>query len=399
VVTSRKVGDERVAVDGVSGAQLGDWQRSLVGVQGASTSGPWVGGDLPGGHVEPDPADQQPGRRGPPVRAVLGDRDLRIRHVDRVGPVGLGDTVEDPPQRRDPARADGELDLGEQRRASQLPGKVAGVGAQPDPPAPRCGRESGERAAQQSSGVAAGVVTARHQVGGQHRGGVGPASDVRTPDPLALVIERNPAFLAAVDLHVGGVQVDRHRLAQRRRPRGRHHGQRGQRHGGHIGEPGLHRMPLRVGELARQPGRSGRGQPGHHGQHLPGLVGTLAVQPDEEVLPGQLSRGDPDQQLPAAQPPIPGLDRADGRVQQLDHRQSVDQLGHRDRSREPGQRRVRRPDPHPPPNPADPAYSAHPIGVLPPALIVSSQTQSSQVSRAPIAVSRPVSPGYSRTRV
>ena len=140
---------------------------------------------------------------------------------------------------------------------------------------------------------------------------------MRTPDPLALVVERDPAFLAAVDLHVGGVQVDRHRLAQRRRPSRPHHGQRSQRRGGHIGEPGLHRMPLRVGEPARQPGRRGRGQPGHHGQHLPGLVGTLAVQPDEEVLPGQLRRGDPDQQLPAAQPPIPGLDRADDRVQQL----------------------------------------------------------------------------------
>ena len=222
---------------------------------------------------------------------------------------------------------------------------------------------------------------------------------MRTPDPLALVIERDPAFLAAVDLHVGGVQVDRHRLAQRRRPSRPHHGQRGQRRGGHIGEPGLHRMPLRVGELACQPGRGGRGQPRHRGQHLPGLVATLTVQPDQEVLPGQLRRGDPDQQLPAAKSPIPKLDRTNSRVQQLDHRQSVDQLGHHNRSREPGQRRVRRPDPHPPPNPVDLAYSAHPIGVLPPALIVSSQTQSSQVSRAPIVTSRPVSPDYSRTRV
>jgi len=43
----------------------------------------------------------------------------------------------------------------------------------------------------------------------------------------------------------------------------------------------------------------------------------LAVQPDEEVLPGQLRRGDPDQKLPAAESPISGLDWADGRVQQL----------------------------------------------------------------------------------
>ena len=235
-------------------------------MQGAAASGPRAGGDVPGWHVECDPTDQQPGRRRPPVRAVLGDRDLRVCHVDRVGPVALDDTVEDPPR------------------------------------APRCGRERGQRPPQQPSGVAAGVITARDQVGCQHHGRVGPTGDVRTPDPPALVIERDPAFLAAVDLHVGGVQVDRHRLAQRSRPRGRYHGQRSHRRGGHIGEPGLHRMLLRVGELPRQPGRGGRGQPSQHGRHLPGLVGLLAVQPDQEMLPGQLSRGDPDQQLPALNP-------------------------------------------------------------------------------------------------
>ena len=44
-----KVGhDERVAVDGVGGGELGQWQGPLVGVQGAAASGPRVGGDLPG---------------------------------------------------------------------------------------------------------------------------------------------------------------------------------------------------------------------------------------------------------------------------------------------------------------------------------------------------------------
>ena len=47
-----------------------------------------------------------PGARGPPVRAVRRDRDLRAVHVDRVDPVGLGDTVEQPPQRGDAFGAD-----------------------------------------------------------------------------------------------------------------------------------------------------------------------------------------------------------------------------------------------------------------------------------------------------
>src|SRR5690242_1966185 len=76
VDTSRKVEDERVAVDGVRGGELVERQCALVGMQGAAPPRPRVGGHLPGGHVEPDPADRQPGGRGPPVRAIVGHRDL-----------------------------------------------------------------------------------------------------------------------------------------------------------------------------------------------------------------------------------------------------------------------------------------------------------------------------------
>ena len=41
---------------------------------------------------------QQPGVRRPPVRPVAGDGYLRAGHVGGVGPVGLGDAVEHPPQ-------------------------------------------------------------------------------------------------------------------------------------------------------------------------------------------------------------------------------------------------------------------------------------------------------------
>jgi hypothetical protein len=60
-----KVGDERVAVDGVELGQLVERQGPLVGVQGAPPPGPQIRGHLPdrlaGANVEADPADQQPG--------------------------------------------------------------------------------------------------------------------------------------------------------------------------------------------------------------------------------------------------------------------------------------------------------------------------------------------------
>jgi hypothetical protein len=130
----------------------------------------------------------------------------------------------------------------------------------------------------------------------------------------------------AVDLNVGGVQIDRHLRAQRRGPL---RGQHGERRRGDVPEPGLHRRPLRRTEPAGQPGRGRRGQAGHRGQLLPGSVGALAVQPDPEVLPGQLRGRDPDQQLPAGEPAAALLERPDRRVQPADHVQPVGQLGHR----------------------------------------------------------------------
>jgi hypothetical protein len=104
-------------------------------VQSAAAPRPRVGADLLG--CQRDPADQQPGGRGPPVRAVLGHGDLRVVHVDRVGPVVLTDAAQDPPQWSDALGADGELDIGEQSGPGQLAGEVAGVRAQQDPPGPR----------------------------------------------------------------------------------------------------------------------------------------------------------------------------------------------------------------------------------------------------------------------
>src|SRR6185503_12381332 len=67
VDTSRKVGDERVAIDRVRGGELVERQDALARVQRAAPPGAGIRADLTGGDIEADSADQQPGRRGPPV--------------------------------------------------------------------------------------------------------------------------------------------------------------------------------------------------------------------------------------------------------------------------------------------------------------------------------------------
>jgi len=88
-------------------------------------------------------------------------------------------------------------------------------------------------------------------------------------------------------------------------------------------------------------------QPRHRRELLPRRVGALPVQPDQEVLPGQLRRGHPDQQLPAGMPPVALLDRADRGIQRLDHAEPIDQFGDRHQPRVRGQSRIRRADAHP----------------------------------------------------
>ena len=158
--------------------------RLYTGVQGAASPRPRVGGDLRG--VQRDPADQQPGVRGPSLRAVAGHRDLRAFHADRVGPVVLGDACQQPPQRRDPLGADGERDLLVVGGASQLPGEIARIAAQRLPArSPGSLRQAGQGAAQQIRRGRPRVIGALAQVGGQADLGLGPAGHVRAAHPLA----------------------------------------------------------------------------------------------------------------------------------------------------------------------------------------------------------------------
>jgi hypothetical protein len=71
-----------------------------------------------------------------------------------------------------------------------------------------------------------------------------------------------------------------------------------------------------------------RRQSGHRRELLPGRVRALAVQPGQEILPSQLGRRDPRQQLPSPEPTDTHLDRPDRGVECLDHAQPVTHLGH-----------------------------------------------------------------------
>ena len=77
---------------------------------------------------------------------------------------------------------------------------------------------------------------------------------------------------------------------------------------------------------------------------LAGLVGAQPVQPDQEVLAGQLRGGHPGQHLPAGEPPLALLDRPHPLIQGLDQAEPAAQLGHREHPARGRQRRVIRPD-------------------------------------------------------
>jgi hypothetical protein len=127
------------------------------------------------------------------------------------------------------------------------------------------------------------------------------------------MVTGDAAFPAAVDLHVGGIQVDRDRaLGQRCRPR---HPQQVQHPLLDHRDTAFHSLPLLAGDPAGQARRRGRTQPQHRRDLLSGRISALPVQARQEVFPGQLRRRDPGQQLPRPETKGPLADRADRRVQ------------------------------------------------------------------------------------
>jgi hypothetical protein len=124
-----------------------------------------------------------------------------------------------------------------------------------------------------------------------------------------------------------------------------------------------------LGHLPGQSGRSGGGQPGHRRQRLPGDIAAVAVQPDQEVLAGQLCCRYTDQQLAGPEPPVALLDRTRRRVQPPDHVEPIQQFGDRHHAGVAGHTRIRVADPDPPARALPPilvdANLVHQMGALP----------------------------------
>jgi len=229
--------EEGVPVHRVSLGELIEGQGALVGVQSAAAPGAGVGGDL--AEVQADSADEQPGVGGPPGRAVVSDGDLRPGHLDRLGPVGFGDAGQGAPQRGDPLGADGEVHPLPVRGHREIGGEVPGIRAQRDPPHPA--GQPGQRPTQQPRRLGAGVLITREQIRRQRDSGLSPRSHVRAPAALPLVVVGHPTLLAAIHLHIGGIQIDRHRTQQALHPL---RGQQGQHPLGRPRHSSLHPSPL-----------------------------------------------------------------------------------------------------------------------------------------------------------
>jgi hypothetical protein len=334
--------DERVGVHRISAGQLLQGQGALVGVQTTAAPGPGISGDLV--EIETDPADQQPGAGGPPGGAVVGDGELRTGHVQSIDPVGVADAGQGAPQRGDPLSADSKTHPLPVRRHRKIDREIPGVRAQRHPGYPA--GQPGQRPAQQPRHLRAGIPITREQIRRQRQPGLSPGGHVRAPTTLALIVIGHPALLAAIDFHIGGVQIDRHRPQQALHPLRRQQIQHPLARPGHGA---FHPSPRLGVHPPGQPRRRGGTQPRHRGQQLTRHIRAIPVQTDQMILPRQLGAGHPHQQLPRTHAPVPALDRPDHHIQQRHHTQRLNQLGHRRHPRQPGQRRIRRADPHPGP--------------------------------------------------
>ncbi len=364
-----KVGDER-ARPGVLGLTV-QREGELPGGDGPAAPGPRVGADLLGGDLHA--AHNAVAALGPAGGGVVAGRDLPAGHVPGVGPRVFTDPGQRPPYGRVALGRDREVAAALDRGVRQGLVEVPGVGPHPRPAADLRWQHR-QRPGQQLRGVGADVVVAGKQVHGQWQLGLRPARQVHPPALHARVVPPDPVLVAAVDLDVGGVAVDR-RVAQHQRApdRGWHQAQPALVD---LGEPCLDPGQRRRGEPAGQPARRRRRR--HRRLHQQGAAHISAdpVQPGQAVLPGQQPRGHPHQQLAGGLPAVPILHRPDRKVQLGHDPQPAGQLVHTDQTREPRQRRVRPPDPHHRPRPSRPplrplgrplptSYRCHPAGALP----------------------------------
>jgi len=142
----------------------------------------------------------------------------------------------------------------------------------------------------------------------------------------------------AVDLDLGGVQIDRRARGDQRATLTS--GQQHQRPGDQAGHGPLDPGDLGVAEAAGQRGGRGGRRRRKAAQQRPGPVGALVIQIDQEVAAGQQRLGQPNQQLARAKTAAAAFDRADLAVDRWDHAEGADRLGDHHQPRRRGQARV-----------------------------------------------------------
>lgn len=152
------------------------------------------------------------------------------------------------------------------------------------------------------------------------------------------MVPANPLLAGAVDLDLGGVQVDGG--ARTHQPASLAGGQQPQRPGDQAGHGPLDPGDLRVAEAAGQRGGGGGRRWRKAAQQPAHRVGALVVQVDQEVPAGQQRLGQPDQQLARAKPAAAALDRAHLPVDRPDHAEGADRLGDHHQPGRRGQARV-----------------------------------------------------------
>lgn len=209
-------------------------------------------------------------RRGRVARRTCrGHRSSRIR-----------DAGQGAPQRGNPLGADGQAHPLPVRGHRQIDGEVPGVRAQRHPPHPA--GQAGQRPTQQPRRSRARVLVTREQLHRQDHSCLSPADHVRTPATLALVVVGHPALLPAINLHIGGVHVDRHRTQQGLHPLRR---QQGQHPLGRPGHAPFHRRPLLGVYPPGQTRRRGGTQPRHRSQQLTSRISAISIQPTRKSSP------------------------------------------------------------------------------------------------------------------
>ena len=289
------------------------------------------------------------------------------------------------PHRGVPLRRDREVTALLDGCVGEVGGEVTGVRAGPQPIC-RPGRSThgfgdpGQATAQHVGGAWPDVVVAGQQIRRGGQSGLGPGRQVRTARALPGVVVGHALLLRPVDLHVGGVQVQRHLRRQRHLPVRR---QQAEPTIGQIGGPGLDPGQLLRAEPASKT-RSGRGRQHRHRRQLDrGHVGTLPVQGDQRIGTEQLRLRQADQQFTGRRATRALLQQADPAVEPTNDIERIDELRDRRDARGRGQRRIRRADPHTLPDPTTTTYCFHRQGALPAGRSKASRTSILQPGRAP----------------